>query len=334
MKAFRRIAVLVLPLFLAMVLVVTAKDGDGWHKGKAVQRGGTIGIVAPATHGDDLPVQAYIDVLHHLGYKTKVGPHAMERYGYFAGTDAERADDVNAFFFDDSVDAILCLNGGYGSARILDYLDYDMIRRHPKQLIGFSDITALETALYEKAHIATVYGPLLITLSEGDTYSMDQFTRGLAATEPIGKVALPKGRHLETLVEGTAEGPLAGGNLSVLCSLVGTPYELNGTGAILILEDVGEQSYRIDRMMNQLWQSGLLKRVSAICYGDFIDCPHDAGDFTTDEVLRYYARLAGKPAIKGLPIGHGIDKAYIPFGEWGRVEAGKDDAALYIGRRQ
>lgn len=133
-----------------MVLVVTAKDGDGWHKGKAVQRGGTIGIVAPATHGDDLPVQAYIDVLHHLGYKTKVGPHAMERYGYFAGTDAERADDVNAFFLDDSVDAILCLNGGYGSARILDYLDYDMIRRHPKQLIGFSDITALETALYEK----------------------------------------------------------------------------------------------------------------------------------------------------------------------------------------
>ena len=283
-------------------------------KGPALQPGATIGIVAPATHSEGIDLAPGIQALQHLGYRVQLAPHALAQTGYFAGTDADRARDVNDFFRDDRIQAILCLNGGYGSARILDKLDYAMIAAHPKMLIGFSDITALQAALYEKSHLVTVSGPLLVTLHDDRSYSEQQLQQGLAATAPIGEVKLPPGRQLTTLVPGEASGRLIGGNLTVVASLAGTPYELKGDGAILVLEDVGEDAYRLDRILNQLWQNGLLQRVEAIVYGDFIDCPHDPGDFTADQVLAYYAKLAGKPAVRGLPVGHGPDKAFLPLG--------------------
>ena len=154
----------------------------------------------------------------------------------------------------------------------------------------------------------------MVTLGGSDAYTAGQFFQGLTADAWQGPLALPAGRKLTTVVPGQAEGPIVGGNLTVLTSLVGTPYALDGMGCILVLEDTGEDAYRIDRMLNQLWQSGLLSRVAAIAYGDFTDCPNDPGDFTTDQVLDYYAHLAGKPAIKGLPVGHTKDKAFVPYG--------------------
>lgn len=255
-------------------------------------------------------------------------PTASGTYGYFSGTDEARARDINALFHDDDVKAVICLNGGYGSARILDKLDYEYIASHPKWLVGFSDITALQVALWEKCRLVTANGPLMVTLGSANDYTRHQLFAGLAAAHWQGTLALPADRKLTTLIAGTAEGPVVGGNLTLLASLVGTPYALDGTGGILVLEDTGENSYRIDRMMNQLWQSGLLSRVAAIAYGDFTDCPHDPGDFTTDEVLDYYARLAGKPSIKGLPVGHTADKVFLPYGMTMRLQADVQGARL------
>ena len=231
-------------------------------------------------------------------------------------------------FHDDDVKAIICLNGGYGSARILDKLDYDYIASHPKLVVGFSDVTALQSALWEKCRLVTANGPLMVTLGGSDAYTAGQFFQGLTTDAWRGPLALPAGRKLTTVVPGQAEGPIVGGNLTVLTSLVGTPYALDGTGCILVLEDTGEDAYRIDRMLNQLWQSGLLSRVAAIAYGDFTDCPNDPGDFTTDQVLDYYAHLAGKPAIKGLPVGHTKDKAFVPYGVKVRLDADREGASL------
>lgn len=257
-------------------------------------------------------------------------PTATAEYGFFAGTDAARAKDLNALFADDNVKAILCLNGGYGSGRILPLLDYDLIHQHPKLVIGFSDVTALQTALWQKAHLVTANGPLLVTLAGSSPYTAKSFYQGLTKNDWSGPVVLPQGRKLSTLVPGTAAGRLVGGNLAVLTSLVGTPYELDGTGDILVLEEVSENSYRIDRMLNQLYQSGLLKRVSAIVYGDFTNCGHDPGDFTTPQVLEYYAHLVNKPVIMGLPVGHERDKVFLPYGIQARVEAGDDGRAALI----
>lgn len=297
-------------------------------RGPALHRGDCIGIAAPATHDEGQDISAAVDRLEQAGYRVKLMPTVTGSYGFFAGTDEERARDVNALFHDDDVKAILCLNGGYGSARILDKLDYDYIAAHPKLVIGFSDVTALQIALWEKCRLVTANGPLMVTLGGSDAYTAGQFFQGLTTDAWQGPLALPAGRKLTTVVPGQAEGPIVGGNLTVLTSLVGTPYALDGTGCILVLEDTGEDAYRIDRMLNQLWQSGLLSRVAAIAYGDFTDCPHDPGDFTTDQVLDYYAHLAGKPAIKGLPVGHTRDKAFVPYGVEGRLDADREGASL------
>jgi muramoyltetrapeptide carboxypeptidase len=298
-------------------------------KGTALQPGDTIGIAAPASPDDGLDAASAVHVLQAMGYKTVMAPNVRERDGFFAGTDKDRAAGVNALFANEDVKAVVCLNGGYGSARILDKLDYAMIAKHPKLLIGFSDITALHTALGEKAGIVTVHGPMMITLapSNHSAYTAQQFSKGVATTEPIGRLSLPPGKNLQTIVAGTAQGRLAGGNLTMLAAAVGTPYELKGDGAILVLEDVNEDAYRIDRMMQQLWQNGLLKRVHAIVYGDFLNCRHDPGDFTTDEVLTYYAKLSGKPAVRGLPMGHGMDNAFLPLGVHAIVCADADGTA-------
>lgn len=266
--------------------------------------------------------------LKQAGYRVKVMPTTSGSYGFFSGTDEARANDVNALFHDDDVKAMVCLNGGYGSARILDKLDYDYIAAHPKWVVGFSDITALQVALWEKSHLVTANGPLMVTLGDANDYTANQFFNGLTRSDWHGNLALPAGRKLKTIVSGTAKGPIVGGNLTLIASLVGTPYALDGTGYILVLEDTGESSYRIDRMMNQLWQSGLLSRVSAIVYGDFTASSHDEGDFTTDEVLDYYAHLAQVPAIKGLPVGHTSNKAFIPYGITVYLNASGPEASL------
>ncbi len=301
-------------------------------KGKALQQGDTIGIIAPGSSDDIKDYAKAIRDLEKMGYKVKIGDSCNSQYGYFAGTDAARAADLNKFFADDEVQAILCMRGGSGSAQLLDKLDYDNIARHPKQFIGYSDVTSLHIALGERCNLSTIHGPMLRSFPKGLDKSNSQadiFLRGLKGELYPGELPMPQGRQLETVFPGEAEGVIMGGNLTVMTSLLGTPYEMKGDGILLLIEDVDEAAYRIDRMLWQLWQNGLLSRVNGILVGDMTGADDDweEGDFRVSEVLERYARLAGKPMIKGLPIGHGKDNIYLPLGIHAVMRANTDGTA-------
>ena len=300
-------------------------------RGQPLQPGDCIGILASGSYADEKDFQGSVELLKAQGYRVKLAPSAKAMYEHFAGTDRKRAADINAFFQDDEVKAILCVRGGYGSARLLDRLDYKMIARHPKPFIGFSDVTALHIALGERAGISTIHGPMLVSFTRPNfdsDYTRTQFFEGLRRTAPLGEILMPEGQNLETVMPGEAEGIILGGNLTVLTSLVGTPYELNGKGALLLLEEVGERPYRIDRMLNQLWQSGLLNRVNGILLGDFVGCENDNSspieDFTLSQVLTHYARLSHKPVLRGVPAGHASHNLFLPLGVHAVMRAGKD----------
>lgn len=317
---------------LALFFVLTAAMAEASEIGHALKPGDCIGIIAPASCSDSKDVEAVTELIRANGYRVKIAPSVKAAYGYFAGTDRKRAEDVNNFFRDKSVKAILCMRGGYGSARTLGLLDYKMIAKNPKPLIGFSDITALHIALGKFSGISTIHGPVGMTLQTSE-YTAKNFFDFLTKSSPVGELAMPEGRKLETLIIGKAEGPIIGGNLTLIASLVGTPYELDGTGALLLLEEVGEKPYRIDRMLNQLWQNGLLSRVNGILLGDFVDCENKVESisaFTLDEVLMHYARISRKPVIKGVPSGHGDFNACIPFGVHAVMKANADDSASII----
>ena len=301
-------------------------------QGRSLKPGDTIGVLAPASCDDIDEMQNAIKYLQDLGYKVKLAPSCRAQYGYFAGTDFQRAADINHFFADDEVAAILCMRGGYGSARVLDKLDYQLISQHPKQFIGYSDITALHAVMQEKSHLATVHGPMLSSLetdSPAKAYTRENFAKGISGKLYPGKVPMPAGQTLQTINPGRAEGPIIGGNLTMIQSLLGTPYEIKGDGAILLIEDVGESAYGIDRTLQQLWQNGLLSRVSGVIVGDFsgADDDYEEGDFYLDDVLEYYAKLSGKPWLKGMPVGHGSNNVYLPLGVKAVMQANEDGTA-------
>ena len=302
---------------------------------QAVSYGKYIGIVAPSSGMNRDEIDSGDAILRANGISTKLGSNVYAVNGYLAGTDQQRADDINRMFQDDSVKMIICTRGGYGTARILGKLDYDMIAKHPKPLIGFSDITALLNVLGERCNIPVIHGPMLRSLTRSymnSEYTLTHFFAGLNGKVIAGELPMPKGKKLSAVIPGKAEGVIRGGNLTVIASLVGTPYELQGDGALLLLEEVGESPYRIDRMLNQLWQSGLLMRVNGILLGDFIDCEDDGQNLA--RVLKRYAKLSGKPVIQGMPAGHGKDNMYIPFGVHAVMNARKDGtASLIIGTK-
>ncbi|MBQ7156148.1 MAG: LD-carboxypeptidase [Synergistaceae bacterium] len=293
-----------------------------------------IGVVSPASCINRDEIEAAIRLLEAHDYKVKLGEYVFAENGYLAGTDQQRADDINAMFRDDEVKMILCTRGGYGAARILDLLDYEMIAQNPKPLIGYSDITALHIVLGEKCGLTTIHGPMLPSLLRpnlASDYTVENFFRGIAGEYPSGEIPMPEGKTLKAVVPGRAEGIIRGGNLTLIASLVGTPYELRGDGALLFLEEVGEKPYRIDRMLNQLWQSGLFDRVNGILLGDFVNCEAPegvAGTFSLEDVLKHYAELSGKPVLSGIPAGHGEYNMFLPLGVYARMEASEDGSGM------
>ena len=298
-------------------------------KGKALEPGDCIGVAAPAFFIKDNAFQESVDILEEAGYRVKLAPSCTSAEGYLAGSDEVRAQDINDLFADDEVDAIVCLRGGYGSSRILDLLDYSMIKRHPKLFVGFSDVTALHTALLQECGLSTVYGPMISSLSSGTTdYTMSQMMDGLSGKAAVGEITLPEDAELTTLAPGTAEGVIVGGNLTVLASMVGTEYELKGDGALLLLEEVGEPPYKVDRMMRQLYENGLFDRVNGILIGEFYACEDERGRALSD-VLEEYAALSGKPVIMGIPSGHDVNNMFLPFGVKA-VMTGREDGTASL----
>ncbi|WP_417450975.1 S66 peptidase family protein [Kordiimonas sp.] len=308
-------------------------------KPKRLKRGDTVAIVAPSgVTWEKFTLQLSIESLAVLGLKAKVFPHAMDRHGYLAGTDADRAADLMAAFKDPDVDGIFCLRGGWGAARLLPMLDYDIIRANPKVLIGYSDITALHTAFAAKVGMVSYLGPN--AGSSWYEFEAEMMTKLLVdgkkleyRTEPKndGTLVARKNRS-QTIVSGTAEGWLAGGNLTVFVSLMGSPYFPTLDGAILCIEDIGEKIYRVDRMITQLALGGCLKGLKGIVLGGFTDCGPDEsepyGGFTLGEVFEQHFGGLGIPVWSGAQFGHIRDNATLPLGARARIDGGNRTLTL------
>lgn len=252
-----------------------------------------------------------------LGWDPVPGEHALDRMGYLAGADSDRAEDLNRALRDPSIDGIWCIRGGYGVLRILDLLDFDAMRRRPKPLIGFSDITALHSAVGRCAGLVTYHGPTARgALSEFSRASLERAVTRRA--DPAGQAT-----GAETLIPGRARGRLAGGNLALMASLVGTPYFPELDGAILVLEDVNEAAYRIDRMLRHLRLSGALKKISGLMFGAFTERGEEAewDSLPLAQVLRETAEAAGVPCLAGVPVGHIDDQWTLPLGAVAELDA-------------
>ncbi|HEU4565623.1 MAG TPA: LD-carboxypeptidase [Gemmatimonadaceae bacterium] len=278
--------------------------------------GARVALIAPAgpLRGEEDVARAESNA-RALGWEPVVAEGALSRRGYLAGPDDERAAELRAALDDPRVDGVWCLRGGYGTMRILDVLDYDVLRRRPRPLIGFSDITALHLAIAARAGIVSYHGPTARgTLTD---FSLDSLDRALSRRgDPCG--AVPGAR---TLREGRAVGRLVGGNLALVAALVGTPYAARLDDAILVLEDVGEPTYRIDRMLRQLRLAGALRGVRGIIFGAFTERGADDDPALLDELLRETADALRVPCIADAPVGHIDDQWTLPLGAIAELDA-------------
>ncbi|MFI5229353.1 MAG: LD-carboxypeptidase [Gemmatimonadales bacterium] len=289
--------------------------------------GARVGLIAPAGPcRDPRDVDRAIENTRSLGWEPVVGAHVRECDGYLAGSDAHRMADLNRFAADDSVDAVWCIRGGYGTMRLLDGLDYAAWRRRPKALLGYSDITALHAAVGGRAELVTFHAPTART--ELTPFSRDSLLDAVAG----GGAHVVGGGATKTLVGGRARGRLVGGNLALIASLTGTPYAPSYEGAIIVLEDVNESIYRIDRMLTQLRLAGALAGIAGIVFGQFTDIPDEPANAERPlaRALAEAAERRGLPCVSNFPVGHIDDQATIPLGATGVLDA--DSRTLTIER--
>ncbi len=292
-----------------------------------LKQGDLIGLISPASRiADAGRIERATRYLESLGYRTSVGPGAARLHGYLAGTDEERAAELHAMFEDPAVRAIFCLRGGYGTPRILPLLRYRTIARNPKIFVGYSDITALHLAFWKHAGLITFHGPMAGVDMAGpmDPFTEEVFWRLLTSPRKGGPIPFPQPLP-EGVVPGKARGRFLGGNLALVTALVGTRDLPRFDGAILYLEEIGEDPYRVDRMFTQLRGASILSRCSGIMVGHFTDCvPKDssAPTFTTEEVLREYLLASRRPALWRVPFGHEARNLLIPSGILARIDAG------------
>lgn len=302
-------------------------------KPKALKFGDTIGLVAPASPTTKEKIKRAHDRLIQMGFKVKMGKSSHGKYGYLAGGDALRAEDLNDMFRDDWVDGIICLRGGYGSPRILDLLDYELIKNNPKVFIGYSDITALHMAINKFSKLVTFHGPMAADLA-GDfsKFSEESLYHCILEGSFSPYLLNPPDEEIRTICKGLAEGPIIGGNLSLITATLGTPYEIDARGKILFIEEVGEAPYRVDRMLTQLRLSGKLEEAAGIILGDFDTCiveASKAGDsLTLEEILEDIIKPLNKPTIFNLRSGHCEPMITIPFGVKARLDAGRKELIL------
>lgn len=295
--------------------------------GKKLVPGATLGFIGPSGAVRTAEaIERAVAETERMGFRVKLGESCGQVYGYLSGTDEVRARDVNNMFLDDEVDAILCLKGGYGTMRMLDLLDYDAIRTHPKIFVGYSDITAMHIAMLEKSELVTFHGPMPVSnWSDGpmDDFTRDSLLNTLMSDGPVGEIRNPAGYEKKTVVPGACEGMLVGGNLSLIVGLLGTPYELDTRGRILFIEDVGEKTYSLDRMLTHLRLAGKFDDCAGVVLGDFKNCEmeYPGYSFSLEEIVKDVIVPSGKPIFSGLQSGHCTPKITLPFGVRCRMDA-------------
>ncbi|HMA86747.1 MAG TPA: LD-carboxypeptidase [Desulfosalsimonadaceae bacterium] len=285
------------------------------HALKPLSPGDTIGIAAPASPFDKSQFEFGIRFLEEQDFRLRIPSEIFHQDRYLAGSDAQRARLINALFADDSVQAIWCARGGYGALRILPLLDYSLIHAHPKAFVGSSDITAMLSALSERCDMPVFHGPMIVSFADADEASCQAAIEMFRMPGAWTLTAEP----VHVIQPGQASGPVAGGNLTTLVHLIGTPYEPDFSGKLLFVEDIGEAPYRIDRMLTQLKLAGKLSHIQGVILGSFIDCG------TSEEIYAIAEQIFSDlsiPVLGGIPAGHGSRNMMLPIGVKATLDAG------------
>lgn len=296
-------------------------------KAKRLQTGDTVGLITPGSYISDEALEKAVQNVEGLGLKVKLSKNIRAKRGFTAGTDQERLEDLHEMFQDQQIAGIWCARGGYGCGRLLPQIDYALIQKNPKVLIGYSDITALLLAVYQQTGLVCFHGP--VAASEFTPYTKEQVQKVLMEPTPKWTIELAKenltkshSAYLQNVFrKGKAKGILIGGNLSLLAALAGTPYALDAKDKIVFIEDIGEKPYRIDRMLTQLRQSANLKQAAGIALGVFEDCEAKEGEasLSLTETLDDRITDLKVPSISGLSFGHIDHQCTFPIGIQARL---------------
>ncbi|MBU4503297.1 MAG: LD-carboxypeptidase [Proteobacteria bacterium] len=278
--------------------------------------GDKVGIAAPASHFDMENYNLGVHVLESMGFHVSVLDGIFDRNGYLAGPDVNRANSLNKLFADTSIKAIICARGGYGSIRILPLLDYNIIRNNPKIFVGFSDVSAILSTIYAKCGFVTFHGPMVTTLSDASQKTKESMMAAFFSDSKL-EITIKEGI---TLRQGSASGIVSGGNLATLCHLAGTPFEPSFKGHILFLEDKGEPTYKIDRMLTQMKMAGFFEGIAGLALGFFEDCGEIKEIFSiVDNIFKHN----DIPILAGFEAGHGRNNITIPFGITATLDSDK-----------
>ncbi|MEH0842254.1 LD-carboxypeptidase [Micromonospora sp. CPCC 205711] len=287
----------------------------------ALRPGDAVMLVSPSGPTRPERVARGIELLTGWGLRPVLAPNAYARQGYLAGGDELRAADLNTAFADPGIRGVVCTRGGYGAQRVVDLIDMAAVRRDPKVVAGFSDITALQFALWRGARLAGVHGPGAAWLDERTPLaSAESLHAALMTTAPVAVAALAGEETFGVRVPGRAVGPLLGGNLCLITASIGTPDMPDLTGAVLLVEEVQEPPYKVDRMLTHLRRAGALDGIAGVAVGQFTECA-DGWDTTVVDVLTERLGDLGVPVLGGLPIGHGVGQLTVPVGTRATLDA-------------
>lgn len=310
-------------------------------KPPALQKGQTIGLITPGSplYESQRTILEAREKLKNLGFKTKLGQHILEKKGYLAGSIEARVDDIHTMFEDDEVKAVMTIRGGYGSGQLLPYLDYDLIRKHSKIILGYSDVTALLIGIRMMAGLVTFHGP--VAVSTFTPYTRKYMLKTLGVAQPTGEIDdAPYEANLQTsnrvwsYRKGVGEGRLIGGNLTLMQATLGTPYEFDSRDAIIFIEEIGEEPYDVDRMLTHLKQAGKFEHCRGVCFDGMQKVrpsSHNPAFNSTLSVESIIARIFKDydfPVCIGLSLGHIKDKPTLPLGVQSRLDG--DTGRLWL----
>ena len=295
-----------------------------------LNKGDTIGVIAPAGWTEKDKIRPAIAYLESKGFSVRFGASLFAQNRYLAGTDDARVEDIHFMFSDPEVKAVFCARGGYGTTRLLDKLDYSLLRKNPKILVGFSDTTALQIGILVNAGLVSYTGMVLYSdITEKGMFPLTE--KSLWKILSTGNFEPIPG--LTVLKPGTTAGPLIGGCLSLLCSLAGTPYFPQLHHAILFIEDVNEEPYRVDRMLTQLRLSGVLKQISGLIFGEFSGCDSENTKYgSLRPIMTEFSEIVDGPVLSGLPYGHVPNRVVLPIGVEAHISTGSREGVLSISR--
>ncbi len=301
-------------IFLILFLLGVAESGYLTVLPKALKEGDTIGLITPAKYADETTLNM-IDYLEAMGFKVVLAESFSKKWYLFGGKDEERAADINKMFEDKNINAIFCVRGGYGSLRLLDLIDFEIIKKNPKIFIGYSDITTLLLAINQKAELVTYHAPMSYNFKSIDVITINSLITTLMKNNSTYELSDYLWADFKTLSEGIAEGEIVGGNLSLIVASLGTEYEINTKGKILFIEEVGEHTYKVDRMLQQLKLAGKFRDAVGIILGDFTDIEQNHADaMSLDDVFHYLFTALQKPVISNFKSGHAVPFVTVPIG--------------------